>query len=67
MGSPADGLVNPGSILDTSYELEADGDESILRVSKVAVGPFSDEEAAGIRKYGDVGRFADALRTVVEG
>ena len=56
-----------GTILDTEYTLEESGDETIVRVSKVAVGPFTDEDAAGISKYGDLARFEDALRRVIEG
>jgi DNA-binding transcriptional ArsR family regulator len=61
------GRLMPGTILDSSYELEADGDETVLRVSKVAVGPITDDEAASIQKYGDIARFAEALRAVVGG
>ena len=61
------GRLMPGTILDSAYELEAVGDETVLRVSKVAVGPITDEEAASIKRYGDISRFADALRAVVEG
>jgi uncharacterized protein YndB with AHSA1/START domain len=57
----------PGVILDSEYTLEADGEETVLRVSKVAVGPISDEEAASITTYGDVARFAEPLRALVEG
>ena len=61
------GRLDLGTILDTEYTLEPDGDETILLVSKVAVGPFTDEEAAGINKYGDLARFEDALRHLIEG
>jgi DNA-binding transcriptional ArsR family regulator/uncharacterized protein YndB with AHSA1/START domain len=60
------GRVGPGSILDTSYEISPDGDETVLRMSKVATGPMTEEEAAGIRRFGDITRFADALRAVIE-
>lgn len=60
------GRLMPGTILDTEYELEADGEETILRVGKVAVGPMSPEEAASIYKYGDVSNFEASLRAVVE-
>jgi DNA-binding transcriptional ArsR family regulator len=60
------GRIMPGSILDTEYELETDGADTILRVSKVAVGPMSEEEAAGVRRFGDVSRFESALRAVIE-
>jgi len=61
------GRIMPGSILDTTYELERQGDETVLRVSKVAVGPMSDDEAAGVRTFGDVSRFEPALRALIEG
>jgi DNA-binding transcriptional ArsR family regulator/uncharacterized protein YndB with AHSA1/START domain len=61
------GRVFAGSILDTAYEIEPEGDETVLRMSKVAVGPMTDEQASSIRTYGDIGRFEDALRRVVEG
>jgi DNA-binding transcriptional ArsR family regulator len=57
----------PGVILDSEYTLEADGDETVLRVSKVAVGPMTDDEAASISTYGDLARFQDPLRALVEG
>jgi DNA-binding transcriptional ArsR family regulator/uncharacterized protein YndB with AHSA1/START domain len=61
------GRIMPGTILDTSYELEETDDGGVvLRMSKVAVGPMTDGEAASIREFGDIGRFVDALRSVVE-
>ena len=36
------GRIMPGTILDTQYVLEADRDQTVLRMSKVAVGPMSD-------------------------
>jgi uncharacterized protein YndB with AHSA1/START domain len=60
------GRVMPGTILDTEYELETDGDRTVLRVAKVAVGPMTDDEAAGIRKYGDIANAEAALRAVIE-
>jgi len=60
------GRVTPGSILDTEYVLEQEGDETVLSVSKVAVGPMTEEEAEGIRTFGDTARFAEALRRLVE-
>jgi DNA-binding transcriptional ArsR family regulator len=61
------GRLAPGTILDTEYQLDADGYETVLRVSKVAVGPISADEAAGIQRYGDMNNFAEALRRVIEG
>jgi hypothetical protein len=43
------GRLSPGVVLDTEYELtEEPGPVTVVRVTKVAVGPISDEEAAGI-------------------
>lgn len=55
-----------GVSLDTTTTVEADGDETILRVTKVAVGPLTDEEAKGITTYGDLRHFEDALRAWIE-
>lgn len=60
------GRIMPGSMLDTEYTIEADGDESVLTMAKVAVGPMTEDEASGIRRFGDIARFEDALRAVVE-
>ena len=61
------GRLDMGTILDTEYNIEQDGDEVVLRVSKVAVGPFTEEQTAGIQRYGDVTNFEEALRRVIEG
>jgi hypothetical protein len=56
-------------MLDTEYTLEPDGDQgdqTVLRMSKVAVGPMTADEADGIRTFGDISRFEDALRALVE-
>jgi len=55
-----------GTVMDSQFEIEADGDTSILRSERVVIGPISDEEAEGIRFHGDLARFADAIRSVVE-
>lgn len=60
------GRIMPGTILDTSYELEAHGETTKLSVSKVATGPMTQEEADGVRKFGDIANFQDALRSLVE-
>ncbi|HEY7043017.1 MAG TPA: helix-turn-helix domain-containing protein [Nocardioidaceae bacterium] len=63
------GRIMPGSMLDTEYTLEPDGDQgdqTVLRMSKVAVGPMTADEADGIRTFGDISRFEDALRALVE-
>jgi DNA-binding transcriptional ArsR family regulator/uncharacterized protein YndB with AHSA1/START domain len=60
------GRIMPGTILDTEYALTADGDETVLSMTKVAFGPMTAEEADSIRTYGDIGRFEGAIRTLVE-
>jgi len=60
------GRVMSGTILDTSYELTADGDDTVLAMTKTAVGPMTEEEAESINTYGDIGRFEGALRAVIE-
>ena len=60
------GRVMPGTILDTEYEIASDGAGTVLAMTKVAVGPMSEDEASSIRAYGDISRFEDALRSLVE-
>ena len=50
--------VEPGRVVGDalSFLLEARLDE----------GPMSDEEAAGVQRFGDIANFADALRAVIE-
>lgn len=56
----------PGTTMDTRYALTEEGEQTTLSVSRVVVGPVSDEEAAGISQFGDLANFADAIRAVVE-
>ena len=44
-----------------------DGDAVVVRVTKVAVGPISDEEAAGISQYGDISGYAPAIEKLAAG
>lgn len=60
------GRIMAGTILDTEYRFEPDGDDVVVTVRKVAMGPMTDEEAASIRQYGDVSVFADAIRAIAE-
>lgn len=55
-----------GTVMDSQFTIEPDGDHSILRSDRVVIGPISDDEAEGIRFHGDLARFADAIRSVVE-
>src|SRR3954453_14818301 len=47
------GWIHAGTINDTEYRFEQEGEETVLKVSRVVVGPMTEKEAAGIRKYGD--------------
>lgn len=60
------GRLHAGTILDASYVLEEEGGDTVLKASKVAFGPITDEEAAGIKLYGDLSPVQEALRKVVE-
>jgi DNA-binding transcriptional ArsR family regulator/uncharacterized protein YndB with AHSA1/START domain len=61
------GRVMSGTILDTSYAFTADGDDTLLSMTKTAVGPMTGEEAESINTYGDIARFEVALRALIEG
>jgi hypothetical protein len=61
----ARGRLMAGVILDSEYVLHQEGDATVLKMTKVAVGPMTDEEAASIRTYSDISLFAEALRSVV--
>lgn len=60
------GRLMPGTTLDSEYDLAIEDGQTVLRASKVAVGPLTDEEASSIQRYGDLQQFEDALRRVVE-
>jgi hypothetical protein len=55
-----------GVTLDTETVVEPDGDGAVLRQTKVATGPITDEEAKGIRTYGGLDNFEEALRAWIE-
>jgi DNA-binding transcriptional ArsR family regulator len=55
------GRLSPGTILDTDYELTEEAGGVVVRVTKVAVGPFTEEEAAGIATFGDIRGYATAI------
>ena len=55
------GRLSPGTILDTGYALTEEAGTVTVRVTKVAVGPISDEEAEGIAEFGDIRRYAPAI------
>jgi DNA-binding transcriptional ArsR family regulator/uncharacterized protein YndB with AHSA1/START domain len=61
------GRLSPGTILDHSYELTEEAGATIVRVTKVAVGPISDEEAEGIAEFGDIRKYAPAIEALAAG
>ena len=58
--------LHPGTVMDTLAIVEPTAEGALLRSSRVIVGPISDEQERGIRFHGDLVRFADAIRGVVE-
>ena len=61
------GRLSGGSILDTDYQLAEEEDSVVVRVTKVAVGPFTDEEVAGINEFGDIRPYASAIERLAAG
>ena len=59
--------LHPGTVMDTLAIVEPTADGAVLRSSRVIVGPIDDEQERGIRFHGDLARFEDAIRRVVEG
>lgn len=55
-----------GVSLDTLTVVEPDGDGAVLRQTKVAVGPLTDDEVKGIQAYGGLDAFEEALRAWIE-
>jgi DNA-binding transcriptional ArsR family regulator len=56
------GQLGPGTTLDSDYQLTDAGDGAVrVRVVKVAVGPLTEEEAAGIARHGDYRPYAAAI------
>ena len=56
------GRVMPGTILDTDYRLREEADAVVVSVTKVATGPMTEEEAAGIARFGDLTGYAPAIQ-----
>jgi hypothetical protein len=59
-------MLGDGITLNHRYELEEDGDATILRHRFSAFGPISDEMAAGIEWHGSLSTFEDQIRAWVE-
>jgi DNA-binding transcriptional ArsR family regulator len=58
------GRLMGGTILDSDYELADEAGGVRLSVTKVAVGPISEDEADGIAKYGDYRPFASSIESL---
>jgi DNA-binding transcriptional ArsR family regulator/uncharacterized protein YndB with AHSA1/START domain len=61
------GRLMPGVTLDTEYELDEQDGTTTVRVTKVAVGPMSEEDAAGIAKHGDLSGYAAVIERLAAG
>jgi DNA-binding transcriptional ArsR family regulator len=61
------GRLSPGTILDTEYELTDQPGGVTVRVTKVAVGPISEQEAAAITSFGDIRGYAPAIEALAAG
>jgi uncharacterized protein YndB with AHSA1/START domain len=55
------GWLSNGTILDSDYRLIREGDTLRVHVDKVAVGPFSEDEAGDIAEHGDYRPFSTAI------
>ena len=61
------GRVMPGTILDTDYQLREEAGVVVVSVIKVATGPMTAVEAAGIARFGDLTRYAPAIQKLAAG
>ena len=55
------GRLGDGTMLDSDYELVEDDTGVRVHVTKVAVGPLTEEDAGGIAEHGDFRPFAAAI------
>ena len=61
------GRLTPGTILDSQYELSEQPGGVLVRVTKVATGPLTEEEAAGVTEFGDLRRYAPVIERLAAG
>jgi DNA-binding transcriptional ArsR family regulator/uncharacterized protein YndB with AHSA1/START domain len=61
------GRLMAGTIMDTEYVITEEPGTVVVRVTKVAVGPITEEEAAGIGEYGDISGYAPAIEKLATG
>jgi DNA-binding transcriptional ArsR family regulator/uncharacterized protein YndB with AHSA1/START domain len=67
LGWATRGRLMPGVTLDTEYRLTGQDGTTTVRVTKVAVGPMSGEDAAGIARFGDISGYATAIERLAAG
>jgi hypothetical protein len=61
-GGQPGGRLSAGTTLDSDYQLTELGNGAVrVHIVKVAVGPLTEEEAAGIAEHGDFRRYATAI------
>jgi DNA-binding transcriptional ArsR family regulator len=61
------GRLLTGVILDSEYELTEEPGAVRLHVTKIAVGPMNEEEAAGVTGHGDYRGYATAIEKLAAG
>jgi len=61
------GRLSGGTTLDSSYQLTEEPGGVRVHVTKVAVGPLDEDEAAGIAEHGDYQRFAALIEGLAAG
>ncbi len=59
--------IHAGTVMDTLNTIEKAEGGCRLRSSRVIIGAITDEQERGIRLYGDLKSFEDAIRAAVEG
>lgn len=59
--------IHAGTVMDTLNTVEKTDSGCRLRSSRVIIGAITDEQERGIRLYGDLASFAEAIRAVVKG
>jgi hypothetical protein len=61
------GRLGPGVTLDSDYELTEEPGAVLLRVTKVAVGPMTEQEAASVTEHGDYRGYGTAIEKLATG
>ena len=61
------GRLGQGVTLDSEYELTEEPGAVLLQVTKVAVGPMTEEEAASVTEHGDYRGYGTAIEKLATG